>query len=107
MSEQPAIYGNLFESIPQPAIHDLTDQMQSLLNADYSISDPSWDYAAVWTSIMELQQTLTALTEHLQQQEAASPETDKFIAGELFKIREEAAIATLLHFPNRYQSLPC
>jgi hypothetical protein len=74
---------------------------------NYPIPDPAWDYAAVWTSIMELQQTLTALAEHLQQQEAASPETDKFIAGELFKIREEAAIATLLHFPNRYQSLPC
>jgi hypothetical protein len=38
MSEQPAIYGNLFESIPQPVIHDLTDQMQSLLNAQLPYS---------------------------------------------------------------------
>jgi len=36
---------NLFEPIPEPAVYDMTEQMQQLLNADYPIPDPAWDYA--------------------------------------------------------------
>jgi hypothetical protein len=68
---------NLFDPIPQPAIDDMTEQMQELLNADYPIPDPTWDYAAIWKQVVMMQRAANALAELLQQTENATPESDR------------------------------
>jgi hypothetical protein len=79
---------NLFEAIPLPAIHDLTKEMNELLNADYPIPDPTWDYAGIWKSVVTMQRSVNALAELLQQTEDATPESDHLVKLYLQSIAE-------------------
>jgi hypothetical protein len=84
---------NLFEPIPEPVIYDLTGEMNELLNADYPIPDPAWDYAAIWKQVVSLQRNANALAELLQQTEAATPESDRLVRQYLSAIAENATQA--------------
>jgi hypothetical protein len=84
---------NLFEPIPEPAIYDMTEQMQQLLNPDYPVPDPAWDYATLWQHVMRLQQDINALVQLLSQQEHASPEADQLIRNYLNQIGDRMIAA--------------
>jgi hypothetical protein len=88
---------NLFEPIPEPVIYNMTEQMQQLLNADYPIPDPAWDYAELWHHVMHLQRDISALVQLLTQQENASPEADQLIRKYLDQIGDSAIAAQ--HLP--------
>jgi hypothetical protein len=108
MSETPGEYDaldNLFTPISQPSIHNLTPQMQELLNAEYPISDPSWDYSQVWQNVMMMRDSITRLIDLLEQTENATPETDRQVRGYLLHIQGEA-IASLNFLPGGQSSPP-
>lgn len=64
-----------------------------LLNADYPIPDPAWDYAGIWKQVMMLQRCSHALAELLAQTETASPESDRLVQLYLMAIRDNVNAA--------------
>lgn len=84
---------NLFDPIPEPAVYNMTEQMQQLLKSDYPVPDPTWDYAALWHHVMHLQRDIGALVQLLDQQENASPEADQLIRKYLDQICDRTIAA--------------
>lgn len=76
-----------FDSISELASDD------ELLNANYAIPDPVWDYADLWHHVMHLQQILETLVQLLAQQEEATPAVDQLIRSYLDQICDSAIVA--------------
>ncbi|QIR41703.1 hypothetical protein HCG51_33895 (plasmid) [Tolypothrix sp. PCC 7910] len=47
-----------------------------LLNADYPIPDPAWDYAQIWQHTQQAAAQLQKLLAYMAEIENATPETD-------------------------------
>lgn len=65
-------------------------QEDELMNADYPIPDPAWDYAAIWQDVWQLQQEASRLIREMQETEAATPESDAQIRERLKAIAAHA-----------------
>lgn len=47
-----------------------------LINADYAIPDPLWDYSDIWHQCQQARQELQKLLAQMQRVENATPESD-------------------------------
>lgn len=52
------------------------DNYKDLINADYAIPDPLWDYSEIWHQCQQAKQQLEAILAEMQQVENATPESD-------------------------------
>jgi hypothetical protein len=57
-----------------------------LLNADYPIPDPAWDYSQIWHHSQEAAAELRSLMSFMAEIENATPETDAQIKSQLDSI---------------------
>lgn len=80
---------NLFEPIQPPEVSDdLAEQYEGVLNADYPIPDPAWDYAHIWPNAIALQRQTQQLVAYLENQETASAESDQAVRDKLKAIAQ-------------------
>jgi hypothetical protein len=68
-----------------------------LMNADYPIPDPAWDYSGIWHHAQEARQKLEKLLKYMADIEEATPESDRLLREQLESIltQIEGAIAFL------------
>lgn len=52
---------------------------QHIINADYPIPDPEWDYEPLWHALHGLNPRPQDLIDHLAQLEEATPESDRYV----------------------------
>jgi hypothetical protein len=55
------------------------DNYDDLMNADYAIPDPLWDYSEIWHQCQQARQQLQKMLGEMQQVENATPESDRQI----------------------------
>jgi hypothetical protein len=76
---------------------EVNPEIERLMNADYPIPDPAWDYDTVWLHTMKLQRSIALLSLFLQAQENATPEADERIRLAAITMQESlGAIARLV-----------
>lgn len=60
-----------------------------LLNADYPIPDPSWDYSEIWHRTQSAAKELNTLLKYIAKLENATPEADTEIKSRLDSIGQQ------------------
>ncbi|MBH8564463.1 hypothetical protein I8748_20135 [Nostoc sp. CENA67] len=67
-----------------------------LLNADYPIPDPAWDYAQIWHHSQRVNAELQVLFQYMATIENATPEADAEIKAKLDSIGQQLNTARRL-----------
>jgi cytochrome c556 len=67
-----------------------------LLNADYPIPDPAWDYSQIWHHSQEAAAELQKLLKYMASVEDATPESDAQIKSQLDSIGQRLNTARRL-----------
>jgi hypothetical protein len=67
-----------------------------LLNADYPIPDPAWDYSQIWHHSQAAAVDLRSLLAYMAEIENATPETDAEIKSQLDSIGQRLNTARRL-----------
>lgn len=61
----------------------------NLINADYYIPDPDWDYSEIWHHCQQARQELERILAAMQQVDTATPESDRQIKESLDAIGQK------------------
>ncbi|MCG6135183.1 MAG: hypothetical protein MET45_11030 [Nostoc sp. LLA-1] len=72
------------------------EELNNLLNADYPIPDPAWDYAQIWQYTQEAAAQLQKLLAYMAEIEDATPETDQEIKSQLDSVGQRLNTARRL-----------
>lgn len=74
----------------------MNEELNQLINADYPIPDPSWDYSQIWTHSQEAAAQLQQLLKYMSEIENATAETDAEIKAKLDSIGQRLNTARRL-----------
>lgn len=74
------------EVLRSPLVRRERRPRKRLMDIDYSLSDPAWDYAAEYHAAIALQHEAQALIATLSEQEERSPEADQAVREYLKQI---------------------
>lgn len=64
------------------------ENYEDLINADYAIPDPLWDYSEIWHECQQARQQLQQMLVTMQEIESATPESDRQIKEALDTIEQ-------------------
>jgi hypothetical protein len=67
--------------------------VDDLLNADYPIPDPAWDYSQIWHHAQAAAAELRSLFSYMATVEDATPETDQQVKSQLDSIGQRLNLA--------------
>lgn len=65
------------------------DDYKDLIDADYAIPDPLWDYSEIWHQCQQARQELQQMLASMQEVENATPESDRKIKDALDAIGQK------------------
>ena len=65
------------------------DNYEDLINADYAIPDPLWDYSEIWCQCQQAGRQLQQMLVSMQEIENATPESDRQIKEALDTIGQK------------------
>lgn len=65
---------------------EIPEHFKSLLESNYPISDPAWDYAGIWHHAQEARQKLEKLLKDMADIEEATPDSDRQLREQLESI---------------------
>ncbi|MBD2666692.1 hypothetical protein [Richelia sinica] len=74
----------------------MNEELSELINADYPLPDPRWDYSQIWTHSQEAAAQLQELLTYMATIEDATPETDRKIKSQLDSIGQRLNTARRL-----------